>query len=68
MKKHNFKIRNISGGIARSSFTIVAADLGVVADELGGKIINSCPGWALIQVGFTSFEVSWCPSITAAKS
>lgn len=59
--KKNFKIRNISGGLTRESYTVLAETLSEVVGDLGAKLLETVPGWALAQDGFRTWEISWRP-------
>lgn len=55
-----FKIRVVSGGITRQTFTLEATDLQACARELNATIVDSCPGWAFAHYGpLTSVSITW---------
>jgi len=55
-----FKVRNISGGIGRSSFVAEARDLRALAADLEAQVVGYFCNWALLHgAGASSWEVTW---------
>lgn len=55
-----FKVRVISGGVYRQTFTVEAASIEACAVELNAEVKEVRPGWAFVHYGpLSSAEITW---------
>jgi hypothetical protein len=63
-----FKVRVVSGGIVRQTFSIEAESLADAVLELGATVVDVKPGWAFAQYGpLSSASIAWDENVFRAQ-